>query len=110
MPKLNAEWVVGELAIARFTFHSGDKKVTLKSCESERPWQIKGGFKSKRIAPHSEYIFSLRFKEKHDADCQISLGLEGEELGSWTQYLRLSTPNLHSTKIGQSVETYGDEQ
>ena len=110
MPKLNAEWVVGDRAIARFTFHSGDKKVTLKSCESERPWQIKGGFKSKRIAPHSEYIFSLRFKEKHDADCQISLGLEVEELGSWTQYLRLSTPNLNSTKIGQSVETYGAEQ
>ena len=110
MPKLNAEWVIGEIPIARFTFNSGDKKVTLKSCEAERPWQIKGGFKSKRIAPHSEYIFSLRFKEKHNADCQISLGLEVEELGSWTQYLRLSSPILTPTKNGQSVETYEGEQ
>mgnify|MGYP003325081044 FL=1 len=110
MPKLNAEWIPGDQLIARFTFQSGDKRVTLKSCEAERPWQIKGGFKSKRITPHSEYIFSLRFKEKHDADCQISLGLEVEELGSWTQYLRLSTPHLVSTNKGQSVETYEGEQ
>lgn len=110
MPKLNAEWVPGELTIARFTFQSGNKRVTLKSCETEQPWQIKGGFKSKRIPPHSEYIFSLRFKEKQETDCQISLGLEVEELGSWTQYLRLSTPHLVPTKKGQSVETYEGEQ
>ena len=110
MPKLNAEWVLSELPIARFSFRSGDKLVTLKSCECERPWQIKGGFKSKKIAPHSEFIFSLRFKEKLDVDCQISLGLEVEELGSWTQYLRLSSPNLLPNKKGQSVETYEREQ
>ena len=110
MPKLNAEWIPGEYVIARFTFLSGDKSVTLKSCETERPWQIKGGFKSKRIASNTEYIFSLRFKEKQDADCQISLGLEVEELGSWTQYLRLSSPHLPPNKIGQSVETYEGEQ
>tara|TARA_B100000459_G_scaffold135546_1_gene91708 strand:+ start:1553 stop:2767 length:1215 start_codon:yes stop_codon:yes gene_type:complete len=110
MPKLNAGWVPGDLVIARFTFQSGDKRVTLKSCETEPPWQIKGGFKSKRIPPHSEYIFSLRFKEMHETDCQISLGLEVEELGSWTQYLRLSTQHLPSNLEGQSVETYEDEQ
>ena len=110
MPKLNAEWIPGEQLIARFTFQSGDKRVTLKSCEAERPWQIKGGFKSKRITPHSENTFSLRCTEQHDVDCQISLGLEVEELGSWTQYLRLSTPHLVSTNKGQSVETYEGEQ
>lgn len=110
MPKLNAEWVEGKLPVAQFLFRSGDKNVTLKSCETERPWQIKGGFKSKRIAPHSDFKFTLRFKEKHEVDCQISLGLEVEELGSWTQYLRLSTPNIHPTFKEQNVETYEQEQ
>jgi hypothetical protein len=109
MPKLNAEWAVGELPTAHFTFRSGNQKVTLKSCEAELPWQTKGGFKTKRIAPHSELEFSLRFKERHDADCQISLSLEVEELGSWTQYLRLSDPTHLSVKNGQSVETYERE-
>ncbi len=105
MPKLKAEWAdKGHLA-AHFTFRAGNQKVTLKSCESEPPWHIKGGFKNKRIAPHSELEFTLRFKERFDTDCQISLALEVEELGTWTQYLRLSTPPHLSTKNGQSVET-----
>jgi hypothetical protein len=90
-------------------FSSGNRKVTVKSCNAEQPWHIKGGFKTKRIAPNSELSFSLRFKEQHDADCQISLGLEVEELGSWTQYLRLSSPVRHPTTEGQSVETYDQE-
>ena len=105
MPKLNAAWIPGELVIARFTFQSGDKRVTLKSCETEPPWQIKGGFKSKRIPPNSEYIFSLRFKEMHETDCQISLGLEVEELGSWTQYLRLSTQHLLHLPLTSVLQT-----
>jgi hypothetical protein len=105
MPKLNAEWIDRGHLAAHFTFRAGNQKVTLKSCESEPPWQIKGGFKTKRIAPHSELEFTLRFKERFDTDCQISLGLEVEELGTWTQYLRLSTPPQLSTKNGQSVET-----
>ena len=107
MPKLNAEWVAGEHPIAHFMFRSGNKRVTVKSCNAEQPWHIKGGFKIKRIAPHSELSFSIRFKEQHDVDCQISLGLEVEELGSWTQYLRLSSPIRNPTSKGQSVETYG---
>lgn len=109
MPKLNAEWVAGEHPIAHFMFSSGNRKVTVKSCNAEPPWHIKGGFKTKRMAPNSELSFSLRFKEQHDADCQISLGLEVEELGSWTQYLRLSSPVRHPTIEGQSVETYDQE-
>lgn len=105
MPKLNAEWAEKGHLAAHFKFRAGNQKVTLKSCESEPPWQIKGGFKTKRIAPHSELEFTLRFKERLDTDCQISLGLEVEELGTWTQYLRLSTPPQLSAKNGQSVET-----
>jgi hypothetical protein len=37
------------------------------------------------------------------------LGLEVEELGTWTQYLRLSTPTHLLAKNGQSVETYEQE-
>ena len=109
MPKLNAEWVIGGHPAAHFTLRSGNQKVTLKSCESEHPWQIKGGFKTKKIAPHSELKFTLRFKEQLDADCQISLGLEVEELGTWTQYLRLSTSAHLSAENRQSVETYEQE-
>ena len=109
MPKLNAEWAAGEHLAANFTLHSGNQKVTVKSCEAELPWSIKGGFKTKLISPHSEIKFTLRFKERFDTDCQISLGLEVEELGTWTQYLRLPTPIHLSAKNGQSVETYERE-
>ena len=109
MPKLNAEWAAGEHLAANFTLHSGNQKVTVKSCEAELPWSIKGGFKTKLISPHSEIKFTLRFKERFDTDCQISLGLEVEELGTWTQYLRLPTPIHLSAKNGQSVETYEQE-
>ena len=105
MPKLNAEWAEKGHLAAHFKFRAGNQKVTLKSCDSEPPWQIKGGFKTKRIAPHSELEFTLRFKERLDTDCQISLGLVVEELGTCTQYLRLSTPHPLSAKNGQSVET-----
>jgi len=108
MPKLNAVWAEDGQLTAHFTFRSGNQEVTLKSCGVEPPWQIKGGFKTKRIAPHSELGFSLRFKERHDADCQISLSLEVEELGSWTQYLRLSNP-VHLSAKSQSVEIYEPE-
>ena len=105
MPKLNAEWIEDEHLAAHFTFRSGNQKVTVKSCQAELPWEIKGGFKTKRIAPNSELEFSLRFKERFDTDCQISLSLEVEELGTWTQYLRLSTPVLFSVNAGQNIET-----
>lgn len=104
MPRLNAEWKTTEPPVARFSFHTGTLPVQLKSCETELPWGMKGGFKTKHISPNSEHEFLVRFKEIHPTDCQVSFGLEVEELGTWTQYLRLTTPLIVRNEPKGSVE------
>lgn len=104
MPRLNAEWKTTQPPVARFTFMAGNLPVQLKSCVTQAPWGMKGGFKTKQISPNSEHEFVVRFKEVHATDCQVSFGLEVEELGTWTQYLRLTSPqDLQDTDEG-SVE------
>ncbi len=104
MPRLNAEWVEGDLPIIHLTFSSGDQPVDLKSCEVDKPWQIKGGFKKKKLPTNGSYECSIRLKEWHASDCSVSIALEVEELGSWTQYLRLSSPYISPVEDGRSVE------
>ena len=104
MPKLNASWKTIHPPVAHFSFKSGSLPVHLKSCETELPWGIKGGFKAKRIPSNTTHEFILRFRELQPCDCQVSLALEVEELGSWTQYLRLVNPEVISENEKRSVE------
>lgn len=109
MPRLNAEWKTIQPPVARFTFNAGNLPLQLKSCVTELPWGMKGGFKTKQIPADSEYEFVVRFKEIHSTDCQVSFGLEVEELGTWTQYLRLTSPYFLSEGGEGSVEINGLE-
>ncbi|RJU79973.1 MAG: hypothetical protein DWC09_08580 [Candidatus Poseidoniales archaeon] len=104
MPRLSAEWKTIQPPVARFTFNAGNLPLQLKSCVAELPWGMKGGFKIKQIPADSEYEFVVRFKEIHSADCQVSFGLEVDELGTWTQYLRLTSPLFLSEGGEGSVE------
>ena len=104
MPKLNASWKTIHPPVAHFSFEAGSLPVHLKSCETELPWGIKGGFKAKRIPSNTTHEFILRFRELQPCDCQVSLALEVEELGSWTQYLRLVNPEIISENEKRSVE------
>ena len=109
MPKLTASWKSIHPPVAQFSFKSGTLPVHLKSCQADSPWGVKGGFKSKRIPSDSLYEFTLRFREIQSCDCQVSLSLEVDELGSWTQYLRLINPNEFSKFERESVGT-NDQQ
>ena len=104
MPKLKASWKTIHPPVAQFAFKSGSLPVHLKSCETELPWGIKGVFKAKRIPSDTTHEFTLRFRELQPCDCQVSLALEVDELGSWTQYLRLVNPEVISEIEKRSVE------
>lgn len=105
MPRLNARWVDGDLPIIHVTFTANEQPVELKSCEVDKPWHMKGGFKKKRLQPNSSHECSLRLREWQQKDCSVSIGLEVEELGSWTQFIRLTPPGASEVPSQRSVET-----
>lgn len=105
MPRLNARWLEGDLPAIHLAFTANEQPVELKSCEVDKPWHIKGGFKKKRLQPNTTHECSLRLRDWHAKDCSVSIGLEVEELGSWTQFIRLTPPGQSEVPSQRSVET-----
>lgn len=105
MPKIDAQWTSSDPPLLQFRILAGSQQVTLNGCTCIEPWAIRGGFKRVKISAGHHHEFTIRFKRTEPQDCHISLNVEVDELGSWTQHLRLP-----SSRDGvRSVEDDGDE-
>jgi hypothetical protein len=105
MPKIDAQWASIDPPVLQFRLLAGTQPLSLNGCACSEPWVIRGGFKRVKIDAGRHHEFSVRFKNAEDQDCHVSLNVEVEELGSWTQYLRLPSPK----EALRSVEGDGDE-
>ena len=63
---------------------------------------------NKIFFPGNQYEFSISFKQRQDEDLSFSLMMQIEELGGWTQHLRLSNPLPIQEKQLRSVESDGN--
>ena len=105
MPKIDAQWLSSDPPTLQFRILAGTQPLSLNGCDCTKPWAIRGGFKRVNILAGKHHEFTIRFKRHEDVDCHISLSVEVEELGAWTQYLRLASPQ----QTVRSVEVEGDE-
>ena len=87
-----------------FSIEAGNQKVSITKLEIEQPWKSRGGFKQLEINENSKYDINISFKQGHPDDLSFSLTMVIEELGGWTQHLRLSPPHLQQKNQLQSVE------
>jgi hypothetical protein len=93
MPRIDAQWISSEPAVLQFRIQAGTQPLALNGCSVAEPWAVRGGFKRVKITAGNHHEFTLRLKQSEADDCHVSLNVEVEELGSWTQYLRL--PSAH---------------
>ena len=104
MPKINVNWRKTSNPAIMVSIKAGNQKVTITKLEIEQPWKSRGGFKQLEINENSNYDINISFKQGHPEDLSFSLAMVIEELGSWTQHLRLSPPQLEQENQLQSVE------
>jgi hypothetical protein len=93
MPRIDAQWISSEPAVLQFRVQAGTQPLALNGCSVADPWAVRGGFKRVKISAGKHHEFTLRLKQSEADDCHVSLNVEVDELGSWTQYLRL--PSAH---------------
>ena len=104
MPKINVNWKKTSNPAIIISIEAGNQKVSITKLEIEQPWKSRGGFKQLEINENSNYDINISFKQGHSEDLSFSLAMVIEELGSWTQHLRLSPPQLEQENQLQSVE------
>jgi hypothetical protein len=104
MPKINVNWKKTSNPAIIVSIKAGNQKVSITKLEIEQPWKSRGGFKQLEINENSNYDINISFKQRHPEDLSFSLTMGIEELGSWTQHLRLSPPQLEQENQLQSVE------
>jgi len=111
MPKIDAQWTSSEPPSIQFRILAGTQPLSLTGCTTVEPWAIRGGFKRVSIPAGRSHEFAIRFKQAEPEDCHISLSVEVEELGAWTQYLRLASPQeaLRSVEVGEHEPSNGDD-
>lgn len=111
MPKIDAQWSTADPPVLQFRLLAGTQPLSLNGCACFEPWVIRGGFKRIKIDAGRHHEFSVRFKNLEERDCHVSLNVEVEELGSWTQYLRLPSPKeaLRSVEGDGDKATVGDD-
>jgi hypothetical protein len=99
MPRIDAQWTSADPPLLQFRIRAGTQPVSLTACSCADPWAIRGGFKRANVAAGQHHEFSIRLKHSHHEDCHVSLSVEVEELGSWTQYLRLPSPHASMRSV-----------
>ena len=104
MPKVNVNWKKTSNPAIIISIEAGNQKVSITKLEIEQPWKSRGGFKQLEINKNSKYDINISFKQGHPDDLSFSLTMVIEELGGWTQHLRLSPPQLQQENQLQSVE------
>ena len=104
MPKINVSWKKTSSPAIMVSIEAGNQKVSVTKLEIEQPWKSRGGFKQLEIKENSKYDLNISFKQGHREDLSFSLTMLIEELGGWTQHLRLSPPQQEQENQLQSVE------
>jgi len=104
MPQVDVGWKKSTSPKIIISITTGNQKVSITNLEIEPPWKGRGGFKLLEINANSKYELNISFKQRHDEDLSFSLPMMIDELGGWTQHLRLSPPPVEQEKVLRSVE------
>ena len=104
MPKINVNWKKTSNPAIMVSIEAGNQNISITKLGIEQPWKSRGGFKQLDINANSKYDLNISFKQGHPEDLSFSLTMVIEELGGWTQHLRLSPPQQEQENQLQSVE------
>jgi len=104
MPKINVNWKKTSNPAIMVSIEAGNQNISITKLGIEQPWKSRGGFKQLDINANSKYDLNISFKQGHPEDLSFSLTMVIEELGGWTQHLRLSSPQQEQENQLQSVE------
>ncbi|MCS5533500.1 MAG: hypothetical protein NZ736_04505 [Candidatus Poseidoniaceae archaeon] len=94
MPKIDVGWKKSTSPKILISITTGNQKVSITNLKIDPPWKGRGGFKQLEINANSKHELNISFKQRHDEDLSFSLAMMIDELGGWTQHLRLSPPQL----------------
>ena len=104
MPQINVGWKKSTSPKIIISIVTGNQKVSITNLEISPPWKGRSGFNHLEINANSKYELNISFKQRHDEDLSFSLAMMIDELGGWTQHLRLSPPMIEQQKQLRSVE------
>ena len=105
MPKINVGWKNSSMTSINVSIKAGNQPVSITNLEVNPPWKGRGKFNQLEIKAGNKYDFSISFKQRCDEDLSFSLLMMIEELGGWTQHLRLSPPLSQQENQLRSVES-----
>ena len=91
MPVMSAQWSTEKPDTLILTVITKEFKAEIKSCEVDEPWKLTNRFKSRMIEPNTMKKIELKFKTMEFEPCRLQVRIDVAELGSWTQFLVLSS-------------------
>ena len=104
MPKVNVAWKKSTSPKIIISIKTGNQNVSVTNLEINPPWKGRSGFNQLKINANSKRELNISFKQTHEEDLSFSIAMMIDELGGWTQHLRLSPPMLEQQKQLRSVE------
>lgn len=91
MPIMSAQWSADKPDTLILTIITQEFKAEIKSCGVDEPWKLTNRFKSRMIEPNKMNKIELKFKTMESEPCRLQVRIDVAELGSWTQFLVLSS-------------------
>lgn len=104
MPEIIVAWKKSNSPVITISIKAGNQNLSITQIDIKLPWKGRGGFKQMQIGANVEKIINLSFKQTHHQDLSFSITMAIEELGGWTQHLRISPPTLEGDNQQRSVE------
>jgi hypothetical protein len=104
MPQINVAWKESTSPKIIISIKTGNQNVSVTNLEINPPWKGRSGFNQLKINANSKRELNISFKQKHEEDLSFSMAMMIDELGGWTQHLRLSPPMLEQEIQLRSVE------
>ena len=91
MPVMSAQWSTEKQDTLILTVITKEFKAEIKSCEVDEPWKLSNRFKSRMVESNTMKKIELKFKTMEFEPCRLQVRIDVAELGSWTQFLVLSS-------------------
>ena len=88
---MSALWSTEKSDTLILTIITKEFKAEIKSCEVDEPWKLTNRFKSRMVESNTMKKIELKFKTMEFEPCRLQVRIDVAELGSWTQFLVLSS-------------------
>ena len=95
MPVMGVSWSDETSLLLEIT--ASEFELEVLSISASPPYQLKGKVKSRKLNAKQAGQFKLKFSDASNEDLILAISMKVEELGSWTQHLRISAADKSST-------------